>query len=156
MSQRICPCWFHHWCWPCHSSVAAAHLHSVGNNTHQDTSPPPPPSPPLSHLSIGLVDRDERLQTSRSVHHDVEVSSCRWSHGLREPLCIHVVVDQTPLLQEPMHPHDGCHISRQVASTCCDGEILSRMQTKAIHHEIAIGHVSGREREREREGDCDG
>ena len=56
---------------------------------------------------------------------------------------IKVIVNQSPLLKEAMDPQNGSHITGKVASTSCHGEILTRIQTKAVHHKVTIGHVAG-------------
>jgi hypothetical protein len=58
-------------------------------------------------------------------------------HTLR--LCnTHLIVDQTPLLEESVHPHDCTHISRQVPPTSGNGKILCRIETVRVDHEISV------------------
>lgn len=45
-------------------------------------------------------------QAGRGVSQDVEVGGGRGAHGGGPALGVHLVVDQTPLLQECMHPEE--------------------------------------------------
>ena len=55
---------------------------------------------------------------------------------------LHPIVDDSPLFQEPVYPHDGSHISCKVSPTGSDGEIVIRVQPEAVNDEVTIGHVS--------------
>jgi hypothetical protein len=50
----------------------------------------------------------------------------------------YLIVDQSPLLQEPMNPHDSSHITSQIPPTSRNSQILSRVQPIGIDHEIPI------------------
>lgn len=50
----------------------------------------------------------------------------------------HLIVDQTPLLEESMHPHDRTYISRQVPPTSGNGEIFCWIETVRVDHEISV------------------
>lgn len=51
---------------------------------------------------------------------------------------IYLIVDQTPLLQETMNTHDGSHITGQISAARCDGQVLARVETVRVDHEIAV------------------
>ena len=55
---------------------------------------------------------------------------------------LHLVVHQSPLLQESMDPHDGTDISSQVAATGGAGQVLLGIQTVCVNHKVSVGHVS--------------
>jgi hypothetical protein len=50
----------------------------------------------------------------------------------------YLIIDQSPLLQEPMDPHDSSHITSQIPPTSRNSQILSRVQPISIDHEISI------------------
>lgn len=56
-------------------------------------------------------------------------------YSVRSP---HLVIDQTPLFQERMNPHDGTNISTQVPPTSGNGKILLRLKSISMDHKIAI------------------
>lgn len=57
----------------------------------------------------------ECMEAGRSVAEDVEVRCDWWTHWGRSILCIHLVVDETPLLKKCMYPETHsdliCHVS---------------------------------------------
>jgi hypothetical protein len=50
----------------------------------------------------------------------------------------YLVIDQSPLLQESMNPHDSSHITGQIPPTSRNSQILSGIQPISINHEISI------------------
>lgn len=56
-----------------------------------------------------------------------------------------LIVDQTPLLEEGVHPHDGAHVSREVAPAGSNCKILARVEAVGVDHEVAVVlvHVGG-------------
>jgi hypothetical protein len=66
-------------------------------------------------------------------------------HESSAALIAYLIVDQAPLLEESMHAHDGANVSSQIPSAGCDSEVLGRIQSIRIDHEIAVISVySGR------------
>lgn len=56
----------------------------------------------------------------------------------------YLVVDKSPLLQELVHAHDSTHISSQVPSACSHCEVLCRVQSVCVDHEITVVLVDRR------------
>jgi hypothetical protein len=50
----------------------------------------------------------------------------------------YLIVDQSPLLQERMHPHDRSHVSSQIPPTRRHRQVLGRVQSIRIDHEIPV------------------
>ncbi len=53
-------------------------------------------------------------------------------------LITHLVVNQSPLLQECMYTHNGADIPCQIASAGSDREVLCRAQAVCVDHEVAV------------------
>lgn len=85
--------------------------------------------------------REGRSESGRfRLRVDLRVGKFELRHRstLRIASSTHLVVDQAPLLQEGMHPHDRSYISRQVSSTRRHGQIFGRVQPIGVDHEIPI------------------
>ena len=54
------------------------------------------------------------------------------SHGSGSAVHVHLVVDQSPLLQEGVDPHDGADVSREVPAAGGAGEILCKERGEAL------------------------
>jgi hypothetical protein len=50
----------------------------------------------------------------------------------------YLVVDKSPLLQELVHAHDSTYIASQVPSACGYCEVLCRVQSVCVDHEITV------------------
>ena len=61
---------------------------------------------------------------------------------MRASLRLHMVVDHPPLLQKAMDPHDGPYIPSHVPAACCHCEVLRRIESEAVHHEVTICNVA--------------
>ena len=55
----------------------------------------------------------------------------------------YLIVDETPLLQEGVHTHDGADVASEVAAAGRDGEILDRVEPVGVDHKVAIVLVHG-------------
>lgn len=64
------------------------------------------------------------------------ISLCR-----REP---HLIVDESPLFQEGVNPHDGTDVSGQIPSTRSDGEVFTRPQSIGVDHKVPIFLINRR------------
>lgn len=51
---------------------------------------------------------------------------------------MYLVVDKAPLLQESMDSDDGTHVSGQVTSASCHGEVFRRVETVGVDHKVAV------------------
>jgi hypothetical protein len=49
-----------------------------------------------------------------------------------------LVIDQTPLFQESMNPHDRTNISRQIPPTSSNGEVLRRVEPIRVDHKVSV------------------
>ena len=57
---------------------------------------------------------------------------------------IYLVIDETPLLQECMHPHYSTDISSKISSTSGHSEIFRGIQTVCVNHEVTVVFINGR------------
>src|SRR6266498_6085171 len=57
---------------------------------------------------------------------------------------MYLIVDQAPLFKECMNTHDCTYVSCKIASTGCDGEVLSRVHAVGVDHEVTIVFVDRR------------
>lgn len=55
-----------------------------------------------------------------------------------------LVVNESPLLQELVHTHNGAHIASQIPSASGDCEVLCRVQSVSVDHEITVVLVDRR------------
>ncbi len=51
---------------------------------------------------------------------------------------MHLIVDETPLLQKGVHTHDSAYVACKISSARRDGEILGGPETIGIDHKVAI------------------
>lgn len=104
-----------------------------------------------------------------SVCQDVEVRGGWGTHGCGPALRVHLVVDQTPLLQEGVDsaaeetqecytvrrletftfsglhtPHDCTHVSCQVPAAGGGRQVLLRVQPVGVNHEVPVRQVTER------------
>lgn len=56
---------------------------------------------------------------------------------------VYLIVDQSPLLEECMHAHDGAHVSSQIPSACGDCEVFGRVETICVDHKVTVITVDG-------------
>ena len=50
----------------------------------------------------------------------------------------YLVIDETPLFQKSMHPHDCTHIASEIPSTRSDCLVFNRIESIRVDHEVAI------------------
>lgn len=55
----------------------------------------------------------------------------------------HLVVDQPPLLEERVYPHNSADISGEVTATSRDSEVFNRIQSVSVDHKISVILVNG-------------
>lgn len=81
-------------------------------------------------------------QTARRVAENGEVRRARRSHRRWPNVLIDLIIDQTPLLEKGVDSHDRADVSGQISSAGGDRQILIRIQTIRVDHEVSIGHVT--------------
>lgn len=51
---------------------------------------------------------------------------------------MHLVVDETPLLQKGVHTHDGTYVACKIPSARSDGEVFGGPETISVDHKVPI------------------
>ena len=54
----------------------------------------------------------------------------------------YLIVDESPLLQESMAPHDGANISSKISSTSCWRQILCWVESIRVDHKVSVGEIN--------------
>lgn len=62
--------------------------------------------------------------------------SDKWANLLRSRT--YLIIDQTPLLKESVHPHNRADISSQISPAGSDRQIFYRVETVCIDHKVSI------------------
>ena len=68
----------------------------------------------------------------------------RWTDTIKLTVTVltsYLIINKTPLFQESMNSHDSTNISSQVAPARSTGDVLCRVETVCINHEVAIRQV---------------
>lgn len=56
----------------------------------------------------------------------------------------HLVVNETPLLEESVYAHDGADVTGKVSPTGSDGQVFDRAEAVGVDHEITVVLVDSR------------
>lgn len=78
------------------------------------------------------------------VERDAEMSSKWRTKSCGACVWVDLIIDQTPLFQESVNPHDRTNITCQVPPTRGDREILPRIEPVRIDHKVTIVLINGR------------
>ena len=66
----------------------------------------------------------------------------RWisidSQSVSTNVHMHLVVDQTPLLQKRVHTHNGTYVSCKILLACSEGEVLAKLETICVDDKVPI------------------
>ena len=78
-------------------------------------------------LSGGRFQAAGCLQTGWSINVHMKMGGGWWTHRCRSLFAVHLIVDQTPLLEKRVHSHDRAHITGQIATTGGHRQVLGRV-----------------------------